>query len=106
MGLFDFFKKKAETKPLIQQPSQYWEESSYMQAVPSSDEYILDEGMLDRIGGIEGLTVKSFEMPAEKYEGNLVLDHEGEEYKVSFFGHSMSCRSFISTQTSFLPRTR
>ncbi len=85
MGLFDFFKKKAETKPLVQQPPQYWEESSYMQAVPSSDEYILDEGMLDRIGGIEGLTVKSFEMPAEKYEGNLVLDHEGEEYKVSFF---------------------
>ena len=87
MGLFDFFKKSgdADKAALVKQPLGYWEESSYMQLVPPSDGYMLDEGILDRVGGIEGLDVKSFAMPATGSEGELLLDYGGEEYKVSFF---------------------
>ena len=103
MGLFDLFKKKnndpgekLEVKPLY-----YWEESSYMQIVPSSNEYLLDDGLLDRISGIEGLSVKSFMMPAGELSGTLEVEYAQKNYEISFFWTSFTLPQMYQHQNQF-----
>ncbi|MBQ9519763.1 MAG: DUF4026 domain-containing protein [Firmicutes bacterium] len=107
MGFFDFFKKKNDTlqkKPDIHQPY-YWEERSYMQIVPSSDEYVLDEGMLDRIGGIEGVTVKSFVMPTKELSGTLDIEYDQKNYEVVFFWADFTLPKMYQHQNQYFTDT-
>lgn len=87
MGIFDIFKKDGAESDKIPEikPLYYWEESSYMQIVPSSDEYMLDDGMLDRISGIEDLRVLSFVMPTKEMSGTLDIEYHQKNYEVGFF---------------------
>ena len=107
MGFFDFFKKsqsEPDVKPEIQ-PLYYWEKSSYMQIVPSSDEYLLDDGMLDRIGGIEDLKVTSFIMPTAELSGTLDVEYKEKNYEISFFWAEFALPKMYQHQNQYFTET-
>lgn len=80
-----FFGKKKETDSLSEAPLGYWEEKSYMLAVPKDGEKNMLDGIFDRVAAINGVQIKGKCLPGEKQPGKIILTYDGEEYDVGFY---------------------
>lgn len=82
-----FFGKKAEKekKVLKEAPMGYWEEKSYMMAIPKDESKDMLDGLFDRVAAIEGVEIKGKCLPSEEKPGKIILTYDGEEYEVGFF---------------------
>ena len=88
MGLFKKDKKlktKENSKKLTEAPLGYWEEKSYMMAIPEKEEDILmPNEIVDKISSIENVTVKEYKFD-EKDILNIKLNYDDEEYEVGVY---------------------
>lgn len=80
-----FFKKKEKTPVLQEAPLGYWEEESYMMAVPKDESKDILDGLFERVAAIEGVEIKAKCLPNEDHPGRMILVYDGEEYEVGFF---------------------
>ncbi len=71
-------------KELVEAPLGYWEEKSYMLAIPKDEKYEFSTSAFDRVSAIEGL---EFGETNAGVDGiiSLKLTYEGEEYEVGLF---------------------
>ena len=88
MGFFKKDKKlktKENSKKLAEAPLGYWEEKSYMMAIPEKEEDILmPNEIVDKISSIENVTVKEYKLD-EKNILNIKLNYDNEEYEVGVY---------------------
>lgn len=70
---------------LREAPLAYWEEKSYMMAIPRDNSADMLDGIFDRVAAIKGVTVKAKSLPDENQPGKIIFTYEGEEYEVGYF---------------------
>lgn len=87
MGFLDFASKRKQVNKPQQQPLGYWEEQSYMIAIPKDESVNFEDNILEKIASVEGLTIKQKKnfSADQKIFGSAVIDYKGEEYKISFY---------------------
>lgn len=94
-----FFKKK-QTK-LTEAPLYYWEEKSYMLAIPANEnENILRES-LDRISSIEGVEIKENHYKVEENVFYVTLTYDAKRYEIGFFDGGVTIPEYY-LEKSFL----
>ncbi len=81
------FNKKKSQESLKEAPLGYWEEKSYMIALPKDESQDMQEGIFERISAIQGLKIKAKNMPVESEErpGSIIFEYDGEEYEVGYY---------------------
>lgn len=89
--------KKGKT-PLREQPLNYWEEYSYLLALPQGGYVHLSDEMLDRVAAIEGVTMMDQQMPDDEQPGKIVVQYEGEQYEVQFYAGGFSLPEMLNHQ--------
>ena len=82
-----FFKKKKDNnlESIKEAPLNYWEEKSYMMAIPKDSSKDMLEGIFDRVSGIKGVVIKAKSLPDEERTGKIVFVYDGEEYEAGFY---------------------
>jgi len=83
-----FFKKKE--KELKEAPLYYWEEKSYMLAIPKNEDEDILRDSLDRISAIEGVEVKDNYYNVEENVFYVKLTYEKEEYEIGYYHGGVS----------------
>ncbi|MBO4389373.1 MAG: DUF4026 domain-containing protein [Lachnospiraceae bacterium] len=80
---FDFWKKKKENtwSPVKASPLGYWEEKSYMMAVPEVLPREILTQVKDRLGMIPGAILTGFNFDAETRKMTFTMFYEDEEYQ-------------------------
>lgn len=78
MGLFNLGKKKKSEFEAV--PLYYWEEQSYMMAIPRHMDEEIFSGAGERINAIPGVHIKEVKPPTEKEPIRFVITYDGEEY--------------------------
>lgn len=96
-----FFKKKEKTPVLQEAPLGYWEEESYMMAVPKDESKDMLDGLFERVAAIEGVEIKAKCLPNEDHPGRMILVYDGEEYEVGFFEGGFSLPEMLGGQTHY-----
>lgn len=71
-------------RKLIEAPLGYWEEKSYMLAIPKNEEYKLTKQDIERISKIENVKVKDTNFSTEGFL-TVKLEYEEEDYEVGIF---------------------
>ena len=84
MKILNLFKKDEEEE-LKEAPLGYWEEKSYMIAIPRDDTRDLVKGIFERVEAINGVQIKEKIELTEEEPGKIVLEYDGEEYEVGFY---------------------
>lgn len=82
---FNRKKNSGDLKGLQEAPLGYWEEKSYMMAIPKDKSVNLLDGIFDRVAAIEGVTLKAKSLPTGEQPGKIVFEYDGEEYTAGFF---------------------
>lgn len=77
-------------KKVKESPLNYWEESSYLLAIPKNEEEDLLKNSLEKIVSIPGVEIKEKQLHAEKRLVSLRLVYEEEEYEVGFYPGGVS----------------
>lgn len=80
-----FFNKKKVMESLKEAPLGYWEEKSYMMAIPKEGSADLLDGIFERISAVAGISIKAKKLPNEEQPGKITFDYDGEEYDAGFF---------------------
>ncbi len=80
-----FFNKKKALESLQEAPLGYWEEKSYMMAIPEDSSGDLLDGIFERAAAVKGITVIAKRLPGEDQPGKITFDYGGEEYDAGFF---------------------
>lgn len=80
-----FFRRTKAEESLTEKPLEYWEEKSYMMAIPRDGSSDPPEGMFERIAAIKGLTLKAKSLPVREQPGRVIFDYDGEEYEAGYF---------------------
>jgi len=83
-----FFKKKQSK--LTEAPLYYWEEKSYMLAIPKNEDEDILRDSLDRISAIEGVEVKDNYYNVEENVFYVKLTYEKEEYEIGYYHGGVS----------------
>lgn len=71
-------------KQLTEAPLGYWEEKSYMLAIPKDENYMLTKEDIERISSIEGVTVTDTHYSTEGFI-ELKLEYDEENYEIGIF---------------------
>ncbi len=79
-----FNKRKIEPEVLIQQPLNYWEESSYM-LVPVLDNNLTTDDIINRLSVIDNLSIIGIAQPSDSKPGRVVLKYYDEKYEINYF---------------------
>ncbi len=79
------FLKKEKKEELKEAPLGYWEEKSYMLAVPENDKNNPLVGLFDRVSSIDDVEIVDKRELTEKDAGYIKLRYKGEEYEVGFY---------------------
>ncbi len=79
-----FFKKKGR-EVLEEAPLGYWEEKSYLLAIPKDSSVDMLDGIFERVAAIEGLTLIAKSYPGEEQPGKIIFEYGGEEYEAGYF---------------------
>lgn len=77
------FKKKKTV--LEEQPLCYWEESSYMMAVPKGGGMDLSVRLFERVAAISGVELLKKRLPDEDEPGYMEVGYDGEVYEIGFY---------------------
>ena len=77
------FKKKKTV--LEEQPLCYWEESSYMMAVPKEGGMDLSVRLFERVAAISGVELLKKRLPDEDEPGYMEVGYDGEVYEIGFY---------------------
>ena len=96
-----FFKKKEKSEVLQEAPLGYWEEKSYMLAVPKDESKDLLEGVFERVAAIEGVEIMGKCLPCEEQPGKIILVYDGEEYEVGFYESDFTLPEMLGGQTHY-----
>lgn len=82
-----FFKKKKDhdLESVQEAPLAYWEEKSYMMAIPKDGSRNMIEGIFDRVSGIKGVVIKEKSLPDKEQPGKIVFVYDNEEYEAGFY---------------------
>lgn len=83
-----FKKKRKERKEQKEQPLQYWEEDSYIHALPSNEEeFILDSNAIDRVRKLVDVKLTGHMLPdyGERKPGVLFVEYMGCEYEFYYY---------------------
>lgn len=78
---------------LVEAPLNYWEEASYMMAIPANEEKDLLENTVERVSAIEGVEVKDHHFD-ERNILFLRLGYGNEEFEVGAFAGGVSVPEF------------
>ena len=73
---------------LTEQPPEYWEEMSYIHALPRDEEnYRLDGRAIDRVRALEDVVLRigTLPEPEEGVPGMFRVEYKGEEYEFHFY---------------------
>ncbi|MDE7252561.1 MAG: DUF4026 domain-containing protein [Acetatifactor sp.] len=95
---FNKKKKSEDLKDLKEAPLGYWEEKSYMMALPKDGSIDLSEGIFERVKEIEGLTLKGKCLPTAEAPGKVVFEYDGEEYTAEFFAGDFHWSDMLGIQ--------
>ncbi len=104
MGFLDFAGKRKQINKPQQQPLGYWEEQSYMIAIPKNKDFNVVDGIFDRVAAIDGVNIKrkqDFDVE-QKILGSAVIDYQGEEYDISFYYDTFDGQSLYITNMESL----
>lgn len=77
------FKKKKTV--LEEQPLCYWEDSSYMMAVPKGGGMDLSVRLFERVAAISGVELLKKRLPDEDEPGYMEVGYDGEVYEIGFY---------------------
>ena len=94
---FNKKKKQEELQDLKEEPLQYWEEKSYMMALPKDSSVNFWDGIFDRVAAIEGVTVKAKCLPSPEQPGKLIFEYDKEEYEAGFFAGDFQWSELLGT---------
>ena len=84
-----FFNKNS-MENLKEQPLGYWEEKSYMLAIPENPTKELLDSVCDRVANIEGVKIIKKNNLSEKEPGKIKLNYEDEEYEIGYYPSKFS----------------
>ncbi len=77
-------------KKIKEQPLNYWEEKSYMMAIPRSEFADLVESSFNRISKSKDFKIKSKNFNVQKNYYDLVIEYDGEDYQIGFYEGDIS----------------
>lgn len=89
---------------LKEAPLNYWEEKSYMLAIPKDESRDILEGIGERIAAIKGVEIKELYLPDEEAPGKLILIYEGEEYEIGFFDEEFHLPEMLGLQSYYFSK--
>ena len=87
------FKKKKTV--LEEQPLCYWEESSYMMAVPKGGGMDLSVRLFERVAAISGVELLKKRLPDEDEPGYMEVGYDGEVYEIGFYEGDFSMPDIV-----------
>ncbi len=90
-----------ENGALKEAPLGYWEESSYMLAVPKDESKDMLDGIFERVSCIDGVKIIKKSIPTDKEPGSITLTYHGEEYEVGFYVGSFSLPKMFGKQSYY-----
>jgi len=82
-----------KNRKLSEAPLGYWEEKSYMSAIPKDEDYKIAKEDVERLSTIENLTVLDTNYSTEGYI-NIALEYEEEKYEVGIFPGPISIPTY------------
>ena len=82
-----------KNRKLSEAPLGYWEEKSYMSAIPKDEDYKITKEDVERLSTIENLTVLDTNYSTEGYI-NIALEYEEEKYEVGIFPGPISIPTY------------
>ena len=89
MGLLNFGRKKNESE-LKEAPLGYWEEESYMIAIPKQIDKDTFSSVRERINSIPGVELKGVTPPSDKNPIRFVVEYDGEQYTGGMYAGEFS----------------
>lgn len=99
-----FFKKKEKNnnlEALKEAPLEYWEEKSYMMAVPKDESKDILDGLFDRVAAVKGVEIKAKSLQSEEQPGKIILVYDSEEYEVGFYEGGFSLPGMPGQEKGF-----
>ena len=84
MAIFKFPSKKDNKQKLTEQPLNYWEEQSFLIAVPYNSSANIPDGIFDRAAAVKDVTLKKQAWNEEEGLGSIIVGYQGEEYAIGF----------------------
>ncbi len=97
MAIFPFKKKKSQ-EALCEQALSYWEESSYIIAIPEKDRIDMSDSVFDRLAAINGVEITDRHLPDSNGAGHFMVRYDGETYEVGFYDGDFSLPDFFGNQ--------
>lgn len=105
--MFNFFRKKTKYPAILEKkPLNYWEEFSYIIAIPKDEEsFVLDNSVFDRVNAIPNLELDVAECTLPNNDdhipGSLHFDYNGATYEANFYYDDFDVKSYLSFQKHF-----
>ena len=88
-------------KKLVEEPLGYWEEQSYMLAIPKDENSDFLKNSIERIKEIPGLTLLENHLDAIKQIIYVKIKYQQEEYEVGFYSGGVNVPDYY-LEKSFL----
>ena len=86
-------------------PLGYWEEKSYMLAIPEHEEENPLEGIFDRVETISGVEILEKRDMSDQADGYMKIRYKAEEFEVGFFPTNFHFEDYYVLPTYFFKHT-
>ena len=98
--MFNKKKKGKVLEFLKEEPLGYWEEKSYMIAIPKDETRNMLENIFEKINSIDGVQIKRKDFSIEQ-GGEATLIYDKEEYEVGFYVSDFAFHEMLSVQSYY-----